>query len=449
MRRLVACAVTLVALAITLLAGADGSDRPEPVARATASPTASPTPTATPAAASVPVDGPGLAVGITEPNPAFLWSPLSRPQIAPPFGQWRDAMSALSPAFYRLVIDWGALQPSPDQPPNLDQPQGGCLRATPPCMGWAGVREQLAALASRQAAGGFQTLVVITRTPDWAAQPASPCERAGSEPRSRAPRPEFDGAYERLVLAVLAAARDAGAELRYWSPWNEANHPYFLAEQHAPCGDRGSTPAAAVYARLSAALDRALAAAPGEQERVFGELAGFLRGGEHITSVEQFVGALPDETVCGARIVGQHAYIGGPDPVDTLWRAIAAHHCPRMPAVWITETGAGFPPKDLSAGRAQRSRLSACRAQQRRLVRWAEDPRVSVAFQYTLREDDRFQTGLVSTDVTHAYPTLALWQAWGGTRAPADPPPPDPCTSATATAAAAVDESAVRIHPAP
>ena len=46
------------------------------------------------------------------------------------------------------------------------------MRAERPCAGWAGVREQLRALAARQRDGGWDGMVVITGTPDWAAQPA-------------------------------------------------------------------------------------------------------------------------------------------------------------------------------------------------------------------------------------------------------------------------------------
>ena len=35
--------------------------------------------------------------------------------------------------------------------------------------------------------------------------------------------------YTRFVERVLAEAREQGAELKYWSPWNEPNHPYFIS----------------------------------------------------------------------------------------------------------------------------------------------------------------------------------------------------------------------------
>ena len=64
----------------------------------------------------------------------------------------------------------------------------------------------------------------------------------------------------------------------------------------------------------------------------------------------------------------------------------------------------------------------------RLLKRWYDDPRVTAAFQYTLREDDVFPTGLVTTDLTRAYPALQEWQPWGlrARQRPEDPPPAKP-----------------------
>ena len=95
------------------------------------------------------------------------------------------------------------------------------------------------------------------------------------------------------------------------------------------------------------------------------------------------------------------------DPVTPVWRVLRELECDRTPRVWITETGI----KDASR--------AGCRAVAERLARWHADPRVAAAFQYTLREDDVFPTGLVSTDLTEAFPVLGLWRAWGAT--PASP----------------------------
>jgi hypothetical protein len=409
----------LLALTVVLCAGAQALRSSGPARAPAAEPEAPPTPSK-----------PGLKLGITEPNPAFVWSRAARPDIAAPFGQWRDALTDLHPAYFRLVIDWSALQPDPAHGANLDLPQGGCLRSTPPCLSWAGVREQLAALASRQREGGWETLVVITGTPAWAARPAGGCERDGVTAKSRMPAETALPAYRKLVADVLAAARQEGAQLRWWSAWNEPNHPYFSSPQRDTCTKRSPALVPAVYAQLAAELQAALDAAPGEQDRVLGELAGLARSGRRSTSVKEFLAALPSPLVCSAKVVSQHAYVGGVDPVGAVQQAVEAHGCATQPRVWITETGAGFAPADLSAAAQSATRREACEQMDAQLARWYADPRVDAAFQYTLREDDRFKTGLVSTDVTAAFPTLALWQAWGARRLPTDSPPAGACAGA-------------------
>jgi hypothetical protein len=375
----------------------------------------------------VPASQPSLALGITEFNPAFVWSRAARPELAGPAAQWRDALSGLHPAYFRLVVNWAALQPDPARAADLDKPERGCVRATPPCVSWAGVREQLAALASRQREGGWEALVVISGTPEWAARGAHGCERKGVTAQSRMPAEHARPAYRKLIADVLAVAQQEGAQLKWWSAWNEPNHPYFSSPQRAACTKHSPALAPAAYAGLVSELQAALVAAPGEQDWVLGELAGLERPGRRSTSVKEFLAGLPAPLVCSAKVISQHAYVGGVDPVDAVQRAVAAHGCATQPRVWITETGAGFPPADLSAALQSASRREACEQMDAQLARWYADPRVDAAFQYTLREDDRFKTGLVTTDLTAAFPTLALWQAWGARARPTDPPPAVAC----------------------
>jgi hypothetical protein len=317
------------------------------------------------------------------------------------------------------VLDWAALQPT-RSPANLGAANGGCMRAARPCLPFAGLRDQLRALASRQREGGWVGLAVITGTPAWAASPPSGCDRVGTTASARPPRADALGEYRRLVADVLALARREGAQLRYWSAWNEPNHPQFLSP---PCG----TTAGAAYTQLARALGDALAAAPGDQEEVLGETAGVLRARRYRTSVSGFIAELPDDLVCSTTIYDQHAYVGGPDPVDAAARALAAHGCPRGHEIWITETGVGRAPRGLSAAARVRHDRRGCEALHRRLVRWWRDPRVGAAFQYTLREDDKFPTGLVSTDLSRALPALGEWMAWGAGRPPNAPPPAAAC----------------------
>lgn len=374
----------------------------------------------------LPVAGPGLAVGVTEFNPNLVFSPAAR-ELPEPWADVRDALGAIRPTFFRLVIDWSSIQPSPDQPANLDVPQAGCSRDVQPCLAWSGVRDQLRALASRQREGGWEALVVITWTPEWAAAPAGGCERPDTPPRARPPRADALPAYRQLIADVLAAAAQEGAALRFWSPWNEPNHPGFISPQRAVCDRSAPSTAPAAYAQIAAAMQQALAEAPGDQQMLLGETAGLLESTRRVTSVADFIAGLPRDLVCASPVWTQHAYIGGEDPVDAAATALAAHGCPQPHTIWITETGVGATPRDLSAADTIADPLAGCRALHRRLVRWWNDPRVTVAIQYTVREDDRFPTGLVSSDLSKTRPTLSEWTAWGGPREPTAPPPAESC----------------------
>jgi hypothetical protein len=403
------------ALAVTALAADQTRERPAPRDAETG-----PSPPPLPAA------GPGLAVGLTEFNP-HLVAPGPLPA---PWAGARDALGAIRPQFFRLVIDWSAIQPSPEAPADLSRPESGCSRQVEPCLAWSGVRDQLRALASRQREGGWQGLAVIAWTPEWASAPAGGCERPDTPPRARPPRADALPAYRRLVAQVLAAAREEGAELRFWSAWNEPNHPGFVSPQRAACDPASPSAAPAAYAELARALAQALAEAPGDQQLVLGETAGLLRSTRYVTSTPEFIAGLPRDVACASTVWSQHAYVGGPDPVDAATTALAAHGCPQPHTVWITETGVGRAPEDLSAADAIADPQVGCRALHERLVRWWHDPRVTVAFQYTFREDDAFPTGLISSDLSAVRPALAVWTAWGGGRDAAAPPPASACAPA-------------------
>jgi len=370
---------------------------------------------------------PGLSLGITEPNPNFLWSPGER-AVPEPFARWGAHLRRVRPAHYRLVLDWARLQPDATAPANLEQPQAGCMRALPPCAGWGGVREQLRALAARQRDGGWEGVAVVTGTPDWAARAPAGCERPGTVARSRPPRPDALPAYRQLVADVLALAAQEGARLDLWSAWNEPNHPYFLSHQRARCGRPvGPSTAPALYAEIAAALQDALDAAPGAQELLLGELAASVSTRPTVTSVGEFVRALPRELVCGSRVWAQHAYAGGrTDIVAVAQAALATHACEAPHELWVTETGLRLPGSEgagLHLGApAGAAAAEACPVMAAHLEALHARPGVATAFQYTLREDDLFRTGLVTTSLDGAYPVLALWRAWGA-RAPGAAPP--------------------------
>ena len=414
--RPLAAALALTLLLLASCGGGAAAPRAQPAA----------TPSPTPTAAPTPAPQPALAVGVTELDP-LLVAALGTREAPAPFAHWRDELGAIHPRYYRLVLSWGTLQPDPAAPPNLDLPQTGCMRDKPPCAPWTGVRDQLRALASRQREGGWEAEVVITGTPAWAAAPQQGC-LAGASGSVGAPlRPEALPAYRELVTTVLDAARQAGATLRYWSPWNEPNLAYFVAPQRSRCDAAAPSLAAATYVPIAEALRQALAAAPGEQELVLGETAGATRPTAKRTSVGEFIAALPRDLVCAAAVWGQHAYVGAENPVDAVSAALRARGCPSIPPIWITETGVGAVDTTFAITRGIQSAQGGCRRLHASLVDWWRDPRVAAAFQYTFREDNLFRTGLVSTDLTSARPALREWQAWGAHTDPSAPPPAEAC----------------------
>jgi hypothetical protein len=421
------CLLALVAAVATLLVagcgGGGGGGRaaePSPPARSGAPATT----------AALPAEGgpPALAVGLTEPNPLFVWNPADRP-LSGPFARWNRAVGAIRPAYFRLVLDWATLQPAADRPADLALPNPGCMRTILPCGGYEGVREQLQALASRQRQGGWDAVVVITGAPAWAVGSPAGCERKGTQPRSRTPRADALPAYERLVRDVLAEAKAAGARLRWWSAWNEPNRYLTLSPQRAVCSAAADSIGAARYVPLVRTLRAALQAAPGDQRYILGDLAGVLDPDPGSTTVSEFIRALPTDLACGTPVFALHAYVSRVDPAPAAIGALARHHCRHRHAIWITQTGALAPRAD--APPASPERLRACRALHESLLRWYRNPSVTAAFQYTVREDDTFPMGLVDPTLTRAEPTLRLWRVWGGGLRPdaADPPPAGACGS--------------------
>jgi hypothetical protein len=337
----------------------------------------------------------------------------------------------------RVLVEWHKLQPDPTRPPDLATPRGGCLRDLPPCAPHAGVRAQLEAVAALRRAGRDVTAVLQPYgVPDWAATAPRPCERDGARPDSRAIRPEALPAYRALLRALATTAEEVGlgpAEAQWWSPWNEPNHPAFIARQRARC----DAAAPAVAPQTYAALVREARAELGPRARLLlGDLAGTRRPSRVDTTVAEFVAGLPDDVACEGAAWAVHQYVGpagtaaerdaggpgAPDAVRVLARALDRRPCTAGRPIWVTETGAGA----LRPGRARdgtrRELVDGCRQLARTLRRWDADPRVAAVFPYTAREDPLFPVGLVDPTLTEARPALALLQAWGAA-GPDDPPP--------------------------
>jgi hypothetical protein len=357
-----------------------------------------------------------LATGLAEQNPGLF-----APAVPERFAAWRDRTVALRPRVFRLLVDWARLQPSADRPPDLAAPNAGCLRDVEPCAPYAGVRDQLRALRDRgRADGGWEVLVSPYNAPDWALAPRAGCPAGG----------RIDlAAYRRLLrdLAALGAAEDV--RLRWWSPWNEPNHPAFLAPQRTACdaGARALSPRA--YARLVRAARTVL---PEGAELVVGEAAGYDRPRRDRLGAAELASSLPRDVVCAGRVWAQHTYVGrsrrpepdGGDDLDAdralagnsalvraVSRALDARGCPQEHRIWITETGATPGP-------------GACPAMAAALEAWDRDPRVDVAVQYTFREDPLFRVGLADAALTTERGAYAAWRAWASAERVAGSPCP-------------------------
>ena len=384
-----------------------------------------------PAAARPPAQRP-LQLGISEANPALL-----APGAAPAgFGAFRDALAALRPDRYRLVVDWSKLQPDPARPADLSLRVDGCSRGLPPCAAYAGVRADLEAIreAQRAAGGGWEVVVAVYGVPDWAAVPPQGCERRQTEPRARAISDAGLDGYRALVRQLAALGAEVGVALPWWSPWNEPNHPAFISPQRESCSTASPSLAPAAYARLATTAREELAGSGAKL--VLGELAGFRAPREQGTGVAEFIRALPDDVACSASAWSQHEYASpedepGPpyarDAVAEAEAALATRPCTATLPVWVSETGvgAGRAGDDRPTGMAELARQ--CSAQAARLERWAADPKVEAVFQYTFREDPVYPVGLADPRLVALYPTQRLWQAWADARGEAAPPRPAGC----------------------
>jgi hypothetical protein len=413
------CATLLLAASVFLGAcGGSGQGR---------SGSAPPPTVALPTAPSAP------ALGLTEDNAELLSNPDGSPGPAKLLAARRE-LTALHPTYLRLLVDWAALQPAPGRPPALEAPVSGCARNVGPCGAYAGIRAELAAIASQQRAAGaahggnFKVVIDIFGVPAWAARPPSGCERAGTAPFSRPLTPSGLAAYRSLIRSLLALAAREGVSLRWWSPWNEPNDPLFISPQRASCAD-GSPPVSPfVYAQLARAMAAELHAdGGGPHELLLGELAGSLSDSPHRTGIASFVAALPGDVLCLGDVWSVHAYSSvsaSDDPVRALESALAARGtCASGARIWVTETGTGAPHAGESRPAGLGEERAGCEALAAQLIRWHADPRVDAVFQYTFREDPSFPVGLISADLSRLYPSYRLWLAWSRLSAAGQAPP--------------------------
>jgi hypothetical protein len=376
----------------------------------------------------------GPAFALTEDNANLLWSPsaagVPAAAAAGTFRLAREQLSALHPAYVRLLIDWAALQPAADRPPDLEAQASGCARTLRPCAPYAGVRAQLEAIASQQrSGGGFTVVVVIFGTPAWAAQPPSGCERGGHGPFSRAPDAAGLLAYRALMHTLIALGAREGVALDWWAPWNEPNDPTFLAPQRSFCAPGAPARSPASYAALARATAAQLQEEGGERHILLGELNAYPNDSPDRVGMAGFVAALPADVLCAGAVWTLHAYAArgrfapAAEPVAALEAALDARGgCARQARVWVTESGSGAAhPGDPRLG-GEGDRTAGCLTLARQLQRWSRDPRVDAVFQYTFRDDPAFPVGLVDAQLSSDYPVYRLWLAWSRARVSGAPP---------------------------
>ncbi len=342
---------------------------------------------------------------------------------------------ALHPQYIRLLVDWAALQPDANRAPTLSGEVGGCARAVAPCEKYAGISEELAAIASQQraarAAGqsGYEVVLDVFGVPSWAAVPASGCETPDVRPFSRPITAAGLEGYKALIKALLALGAREGVQLQWWAPWNEPNDLVFLSPQRASCSTTAPSTAPAVYTQLAEAMAAELRTAPGAHHLLLGELNAFQSGSPHRTSIAEFVDGLPVSVLCSSDVWSIHAYAtyrdsakASPepdtDPVVALEAALDSRgECGRRAEVWVSETGAGAPHPGQPRPPGVEAAREGCVALARLLSRWAADSRVQAVFQYSFREDPAFPVGLLSADLTRTYPAYRLWQSYARARA--------------------------------
>ena len=348
--------------------------------------------------------------GLSERNANLLWARDAAPALDDDFEPWRARVEALRPRYYRLMVDWAALQPVRGEEPNFDGIDNGCLRDLPPCREFAGMRDVLRAVKSQQEAnGGWEVVVTIYGVPEWAAAGPHGCERSTETVRSR-PSRRLSG-YRALLRRLVGLGEEEGVELKWWSPWNEPNQPYFISPQRARCDSSAPSLAARRYVEIVRA---ARAEVPRGARLVLGEMAAASRPSPFVTGVAEMVRELPRDVVCAGDVWAQHQYAergdGSTDAIAELRRALDRRPCTRGKPIWVTETGVGGAHVGDRRSRGRAELASDCRAMAAKLRQWSRDPRVDAAFQYTFREDTAFPVGLADASLSRAYPVYDLWR---------------------------------------
>lgn len=442
---LVALALLVVLVAGVTLGRLTAPDEPDPPAAARSAP--SPAPGASTTAAP---DGgtaarpPSLAVGLVT-NDVGALTPPSTP--VPGFGGAQLVTDRIAPRFVRVDVRWDLLQPEEGTPLDASRVIGdGCGReGAKPCSGAASLLRTLQALKAAQVAhpGHYRPLLSFWGMPAWAGAPVEGCDGAKAREGAQPLAPGREDAYRAAIASVWGAVRVAGIEGADWTPWNEPNAPYFIDPQRASCRPDGEPRSPAQFSRLVVAMDAELdrlraqqpEGSPARDDRlVVGELAAWGAPSRRAVPTDEFLRALPDDVLCRADVLSVHGYLearprsGKGEPIAAGLRELDRRPCLDGKPAWITETAVGAPRSGGDRDAAAETLKAECRLMDRQLDRWYHDPRVTAAFQYSVREDPYFPTGLLDEGLDRTFPVARVWAAWGGDRDPAAAPPAVPAS---------------------
>ena len=242
----------------------------------------------------------------------------------------------------------------------------------------------------------------VAGTPDVGRRaPPSGCERDETAARSRAAARRPARRLRALRRRRARARRRGRARLRYWSPWNEPNHPYSLSPQRdavrarAPVARRralrraGERDAAGARRRAGRPGDGARRARRPAESRPYttGDPRVHRRRCRRSSSARRRSGRSTATSAASTRsTTSRRALVEVLLPADA--RDLDDRDRRRRGGHWA------------ASARVRAKQRGTCEQLHRRLVQWYQDKRVTAAFQYTLREDDVFPVGLVTTDLT-------------------------------------------------
>ena len=322
-------------------------------------------------------------------------------------------LSALHPRYFRLLVDWAALQPSPGSPPASRAP-GRRLRprrrrpAAPTRASPASSRRSPPSSGPRAPAGEAapQVVVDLLGAPAWATLPAARLRSGRTPPR-------------RATLAPARARRLSRADRATWSRSDAAK------ASRCRGGRRGTSPTT-----LASSAPSARAAAPTGAPLAPDAYAELARA---MARRAEGLGARRAAAARRARRLRERL------APSAQRRRVRRARCPRTSSAssrdWSVHayaaygpraTGGGEPGRGTRAGarrtrrlrggrarlgdrgRRRRARARAGRAAAapaeaagrlprrwpRRSQRWRSDPRVAAIFQYTFREDPAYPVGL-------------------------------------------------------